>query len=642
MRSRQLYTLTLLGVFLIISVYFIRNPTPDTIPASLKAARKGDQADNAHSKKATGGAGKEKGTTGRDSGDDRPPLAVENKQDLLGPQYSLPDAGTSITSAVHPIDKLVGKANDDLDQILKRQSKTLDEAVAEYKRRYKVHPPPNFDKWFEFAKTKNVKLIDEYDSIFDSLTPFWGLSPAALRERVKEALGFDNSLMGVTIRAGKVVKVDGAAEWQNKATGGMLKSFVKHLPDMDLAFNIHDEPRVVIAHDDLSRLIQRAKDQHMPAAFKEQNPQNKWTKATDIGDGKYFDEYRFTRFNIFAHQPTWTHSRASCPVSSPARSLDEETLDDTKHWRSEDGLFIQNKTAFSNICSSPSLKSSFGFFDRPNALSIVQDLFPIFSQSKVSSYQDILYPSPWYWNEQVPYSEAQDYAWTDKENHLYWRGSTTGGFSRNGGWRRQHRQQIVGNLNRNEEATILEPSGEGESAKWIVKKQPKHDFKELMDVHFSSVGQCDPGDCDAQKEYFELAEPAKQWDAWKYKYLLDMDGNAFSGRFYAFLQSHSTVFKMAIFREWHEEWIKPWVHYVPLSLSGGEYFEAIRYFDREPRGQELAVQVAESGRSWAKKALRNEDLEAFFFRLLLEYGRLLDDNRHAIGYAHHETGTGAT
>ena len=89
---------------------------------------------------------------------------------------------------------------------------------------------------------------------------------------------------------------------------------------------------------------------------------------------------------------------------------------------------------------------------------------------------------------------------------------------------------------------------------------------------------------------------------------------------------------MAIFREWHEEWIKPWAHYVPLSLKADEYAEAVRYFDREDAGKAIAQRVANEGREWAKKVLRHEDYEAWFFRLLLEYGRLVDDNRENIGF----------
>ena len=42
--------------------------------------------------------------------------------------------------------------------------------------------------------------------------------------------------------------------------------------------------------------------------------------------------------------------------------------------------------------------------------------------------------------------------------------------------------------------------------------------------------------------------------------------------------------------------------------------------------------MAERGREWSNKVLRNEDFEVWFFRLLLEYGRLVDDNRESIGF----------
>jgi hypothetical protein len=230
-------------------------------------------------------------------------------------------------------------------------------------------------------------------------------------------------------------------------------------------------------------------------------------------------------------------------------------------------------------------------------------------------------------------------AWEKKEGKLWWVGSTTGGFSRDGGWRRQHRQKFVLKLNAPDQAKIMydahltsAASRDDSTPDWQMRSVPRNDYAELMDVHFSHVGQCDPGDCDAQKEFFKIVAPADQQDAWKYKYLLDMDGNAFSGRFYAFLKSHSLVFKMAVFREWHAEWLKPWIHYVPLSLRAEEALESVRYFGAEEVGKSMAVQMAEKGREWSNKVLRNEDFEVWFFRLLLEYGRLVDDNRESIGF----------
>jgi hypothetical protein len=563
-------------------------------------------------------------------------------------------------SEAHPISVLISEAEKEHEALLARQSKTLAEAVAEYRRRYGIPPPPSFDKWFAFAKENKVQLIDEFDTIHDTLKPFWGLRPKTIRARVKEALGFDNFLIGIMIRDGKVTHSAGDPGWQRDSTIGMMKKFIKHLPSMDLAFNVHDEPRVVVPHDDLARLVQTAIEVNMPKAQAVAKPINAFTKDPEgMNNGMIFEETRVTRFNVFAHQPTWTHSRMSCPVDSPARVLeDEDASDDRSRYGLGELGFVYNVTAMSDICLSPSLSESYGFFDRPNAYNIVLDLVPVFSQSKLSSYNDILYPSPWYWYNKVPYDENKDMAWEKKKGKLYWRGSTTGGFSRNGGWRRQHRQHFVRKINSPTQAKILTHRDQASAAKeavpvppqdaphegtrhsrrdatpWEVVEVPRGDYKDIVDVYFSHVGQCDPGDCDAQREFFMIQDTANQQDAWGYKYLLDIDGNAFSGRFYAFLKSRSLVFKLAFFREWHFEWLKPWAHYVPLSLQGEDWLEAVRYFgadaaieqqnglgvgDREAKAaEEEGERIAMRSRDWAGKVLRNEDLEVWFFRLLLE------------------------
>ncbi|KAI9806368.1 MAG: hypothetical protein M1825_006483 [Sarcosagium campestre] len=535
----------------------------------------------------------------------------------------------------HPIYQLINTAEKDFEAVKGRQSKSLAEAVAEYRRRYRLPPPPNFDKWYEFAKKKDVQLIDEFDAIYHSLQPFWGLDPATIRARGAEALGFDNALLGMAIRRGQATLVEGGGEWQQKAIVGMIQDFVIHLPDMDLAFNSHDEPRVVVPHDDLSRLLGIAKGRTMPEAYSNPSPQNSFSSRPKyLTNGESFRQFKVTRFNRYAHQPTWLPSRLSCAPDTPARSLRDDAPDDVSAWALGELGFIYNSTAYTDVCLSPSFRESFGFFDRPNAFDVVHDLFPIFSQSKVSSFQDILYPSPWYWYGKVKYDEGKDYDWEKKESKLYWRGSTTGGFSRDGGWRRQHRQQVVSHINALDHADIMHNQGRSAtSADWQTRRVKRHDYAGLFDVRFSHIGQCDPGDCDAQREFFSVAKTADQQDAWRWRFLLDMDGNAFSGRFYAFLKSRSLVYKMAIFREWHQDWLKPWVHYIPLSLRGDEHVESVRYFAGEDEGKAQAPRLGVQGREWANRVLRNEDIEVWFFRLLLEYGRVIDDNREKIGYA---------
>jgi hypothetical protein len=526
----------------------------------------------------------------------------------------------SYPATSHPMWSLITQSQKEFEDLKARQSTTLHEAVAEYRRRYGIPPPPNFDKWYNFAKENGVQLIDEFDTIHQSLTPFWGLKPATIRARAREALGYDNNLLGVLIRHGNITKIDGGREWMQEALKGMTEKFISYLPDMDLCFNIHDEPRVMLQHDDLARLVATALNIAMPAANAVPEPRNQWSwHPIDMNDGTRIEEAKRTRFNRMNYQASWTHSRLSCSPDSAARSLEEEPEDNFNSYAVGALGFIYNHTAFSDICNSPSFRNSYGFFAGPNAFSVVQDLFPIFSQSKISSFQDIIYPSPWYWYGKVTYDEKLDMEWREKEDKMYWRGSTTGGYARDGGWRFQHRQRFVSRVNAADRAKILQSTGgDTSSATWTTKDVFRPDFADIFDVKFSEIGQCDLGDCRAQKEYFTVAPKAAQSDAWQSKYLLDIDGNAFSGRFYAFLKSKSLIYKLAVFREWHAEFVKPWVHYVPLSLRGEEWIESVRWFAGVDEGRREAERIALAGRDWANKALRNVDMEVWFFRLLLE------------------------
>src|SRR6266536_1797785 len=104
----------------------------------------------------------------------RPSLPKSVDETLTSDPSSSPARPTAIP---HPIRKLIASAREEFTATTSRQSKTLKEAVIEYRRRYKIPPPPHFDKWYDFAVENNVQLIDEYDGIYQALLPFWGLSP---------------------------------------------------------------------------------------------------------------------------------------------------------------------------------------------------------------------------------------------------------------------------------------------------------------------------------------------------------------------------------------------------------------------------------------------------------------------------------
>lgn len=542
----------------------------------------------------------------------------------MSPKTPSTSVHVHVLNSGHPIPKLIQDAEARYKQMQESQSNSLSEAVIEYRRRYNMNPPPGFDKWYEYAKNRNSVIIDDYDTIYHSLKPFWGLPPHEIRKRAREAIGFndpiglhDNKLLHASIRNGAINVGGQGPDWQKEATQLMIEKFVTFLPDMELGFNIHDEPRIVVPNDMLTQYLGRADT--VLSRIKSSDPLSDEFTPLPAEERGSVPDFPRTLFNVFAHQPTWNGAQMSCPADSPAKLIDIDVKDDIDRFSVQPLGFITNTTEASDICLSPSLQRRHGFFDRPNAFNVAHHLIPVFSQSKPSSFNDILYPSPWYWAGRVEYDDAKDIDWDQKHSNLYWRGSTTGGFSRNGGWKRQHRQHTVTVINKNETAKILVQEHHGGSGDWSVREVKRESLAGLFDVRFSHVGQCDAKDCDDQREFFDIAPKADQDDAWQWKYLLDMDGNAFSGRYYAFLESNSAVFKQAIFREWHEEWIMPWVHYVPVSMDLEEIAEMMRYFEMEQEGKRAIQKIAQDGRKWAKAVLRKEDFEVWFFRLLLEY-----------------------
>lgn len=61
---------------------------------------------------------------------------------------SIPIAASSETAdRLHPITHLIAEAEQEWENMLRRQSQSLEQAVREYKRRYKMNPPAGFDSW---------------------------------------------------------------------------------------------------------------------------------------------------------------------------------------------------------------------------------------------------------------------------------------------------------------------------------------------------------------------------------------------------------------------------------------------------------------------------------------------------------------
>jgi hypothetical protein len=145
--------------------------------------------------------------------------------------------------APHPIYELMQRGEDLWRAKLARSSKTLEQAVREYKKRYIRAPPPGFDKWWDYAEKHHVQLRDEYDQIWLSLEPFWGLSPAKL-EKLRFAEEENNvlDLFHITKVHGENITHSQTKDsfiWAVRNQMALLEDIQEFLPPFNITYSPH-------------------------------------------------------------------------------------------------------------------------------------------------------------------------------------------------------------------------------------------------------------------------------------------------------------------------------------------------------------------------------------------------------------------
>lgn len=485
----------------------------------------------------------------------------------------------------HPIEELATKAKEYLEALSERQSRTLDMAEIEYRRRYGRKPPPGFDKWFAYAQSKQSVLIDDFDMINDDLRPFWSV-PA---DRLHGSIDYVTRLDILALR--KCGFTNGAFQGQGDAWivnnfGELLQEVSKDLPNVTFAFDVVDEPRVVITQQMLD--------------------------AGGVAKPEFQD---------VSHTSTWAR------VTGPCQSRTSKSPHLMVH---DYGLsFVQDWYFAKDVCQHPEFENLHGFFTSPATALLTDAPIPVLSQAAPTSFGDIMYPSPWYTAKlkQGDYKDAEDPPWHKKADTLYWAGSTTGSYSTNSSWKNSHRQRFV----------ELVDSLADTNREYLKQMRPgiwgsyeaAEDHRDLFNAKLTAIIQCDDKDCDEQKSFFNVSDKEERSQQFASKFVFDIDGNSFSGRYYTLLQSRSVVLKQTVLREWHDERLIPWVHFVPVSLSMEELPEIMRYMTSDETGRRIAKEIADAGKEWHAKVLRPEDFTIYLYRLMLELARVMDPSRHA-------------
>ncbi|KEY73837.1 hypothetical protein S7711_03132 [Stachybotrys chartarum IBT 7711] len=544
----------------------------------------------------------------------------------------------------HPIDKLIYDAQHEFAGLLSKESKTLSEAAQAYRKRRGRHPPPGFDKWYEFAESKNAVIVEDFfDQMYHDLEPFWGMEPALIR---KEAQRFDQN---ITIRNGEATT---ECDWFWTTIWLELIVTIQHLlPDMDIALNPMDEPRIVVPWEEVNKYVSTAahtvklvKPDAVVSDFQKLPPPKTGDPAIKIRGKKWEKTPNY-----------WSIARRGCPPESPARTT---PLLKSVKGPPEIGLehaeahsykgYVSNYTLSTEMCHQPDLQGLEGILIHPLSTSSTKTLFPLFGGSKLAVNNEILLPAPMYWNEEERFTGGEDHGvpWANKQNKVVWRGVATGGKNNANNWRRFQRHRFVA-MNNATAVSRVERGGMPEN--WAMPDE-QYDIlaqkdgklgdwlREWTDVSFIDLMCEKPNEdhtCSYTSPFFEVTEGLKMVEQFNYKYLPDIDGNSFSGRYLGFLRSTSLPIKATLFREWHDSRLVAWKHFVPMDTRFGDYLGIMEYFlgYQGRRGHDAAAEkIATEGKQWAEKVLRKEDMQIYVLRVLLEYARISDERRESMGW----------
>lgn len=491
----------------------------------------------------------------------------------------------------HPVETLINRANADFNNLLLRQSQSYTSACDEYRRRYNYEPPPGFEEWFNYAKSHNSQIIDDFDVIYASIRPLWNYSGKEINQAMKDVQIYSGNELWLCKFSGQTGYTNCAHNWRSfdrhvSQLFNQLMGDVKGLPDVEFLVNHLDEPRVVF-----------------PGKHEQSN-------------------HKFgVKLKNLSRAPTWSALTQHC------NDTDIKSAADATSPVNSFGLpFVQDGASSKDICKHHDYEHMHGLLISPTSFQLIEGMIPVLSTGSLSTMGDILFPSPAYTESEFIYNATHDPDWSKKRNNVYWAGSTSGAYATDSLWKNYQRHRFVNlvqMLDKKEHAYLADKGG-------LVKRVASSFINSrLFDVTFTKIYQCAKVACHEQSFFYSLKAWADKDAAFQSRLTFDLDGNGISGRWYKMVASKSAPLKQTIIREWHDDRLLPWVHFIPVSLGMEELPELVMYLTSTEKGQQMAKEIADRGRKWFSQALREVDMGVYVYRLLLELARMQDPERVA-------------
>eukprot|EP00271_Cylindrocystis_brebissonii_P011148 TRINITY_DN2795_c0_g1_i1.p1 TRINITY_DN2795_c0_g1~~TRINITY_DN2795_c0_g1_i1.p1 ORF type:complete len:629 (+),score=40.50 TRINITY_DN2795_c0_g1_i1:814-2700(+) len=426
--------------------------------------------------------------------------------------------------------------------------KSSDPQVAE---KMKSDRPPNLayeegmKAWRTFSAERQCSLDDsEYAKIFHDLQSFHDRHAQDVENGTKKA---EDPIITQAMQDGAkgLPRCDHHAIRsqrlvQGRAYAPLINEFAHLLPDMDFVFNELDEPRVLY---------------------------------NDLSSRQPLDIRGFRRSE---------HNKLYERESNPDMASLLDVACKTSHREYYD---------------------LYGLYVSPASFSASYELIPIFSGASIRNcFADIILPTYYFFSGDERYDLITK-PWNEKEDNLYWRGSSTGClYNGEVKWQHCHRIRLARKFGR--------PSPE---------KNQGTDF----DVGMTDIIQLDGWDIvQVIEQYIGRVVGRESFQrAGDFKYVLDIDGNSFSRRFPQYLQSlGSLIFRVHLTEDWAMDRARAWEHYVPVNMS---FVDLRKKVDWARQNDATAQDIVRKGREFADAKLRVQDMTCYVFRLLLEYYKLI-------------------
>jgi hypothetical protein len=490
------------------------------------------------------------------------------------------------------------------------------------------------------------------------LNPFWALDAREVRRRSSHW----NHERVISIRDKNATLKGQDLVGRLPLWHDLIKELVEYLPDVDLPMNVMDESRILVKWETVNSMINiQTANRQMPLISQ---VQSSYTGLPSL-DAAPVDEPYKPEWITGDSNHYWDFFRQTCTLNSPSRNVsaidvyrDPPDMPNTNPAYSYKG-FVSNWTLSKDPCQHPSLRSLHGAFIEPISVNSSQELVPLFGGSKFPTNNDILIPPAMYLTTSpvgvVDFHGGKNMGppWSKKKDGVIWRGVASGGRNKAETWPHFHRHRLVQMLN-GSTVSAAELGNSTAAPSFTLPDQAHYPLRaaaagdlgpwisSFSDVGFTHL-ECFPSESGPDREllcsytdpFFEVKASIPMPKQFEFKYLPDVDGNSYSGRFRAFLRSTSLPIKATICDEWHDDRLIPWVHFVPMDNTYVDLYAILDFFmGYQGKGSHdsLAKEIADEGRIWADQVLRREDMALYMWRLILEWARVCDDKRDVLGW----------